>query len=80
MPVVCVCLFSAWLCVVFCPLRVNVCIAECYPSRPRVTPRCDPAARPQWDLFLAGALTVCVCVVHVYFAWNKMREWTSVLA
>lgn len=78
MPVVCVCLFSVCLRVVFLSLRVTACYGW-------VSHFSHTGDTPLWSCrtssvgsFLAGN-TVCICVVLVHFAWNKMREWTSVL-
>lgn len=62
MPAVCVCLFSACL-RGFMSLHVHVCI-ECFPSRPRVTPCCDPASLPQWDAShcCCWLKTLCLCM------------------
>lgn len=57
------CPLCAYACLGFMSLHVHVCI-ECFPSRPRVTPCCDPASLPQWDAShcCCWLKTLCLCM------------------
>lgn len=48
----------------FVSLHVHVCTVECFSSRPRVTPCCDPSSLLQWGAShcCCWPETLCICV------------------